>query len=111
MSKLDDVITKCKEQMTKQGIDCDETLLTNVAKALGPSIYNADALVVATGDKDELQTVKNWVGKKLGVAEGAELDAALERCTEKIGKSNTKKLRPVYYYLLAKDLGKESVFS
>ena len=111
MSKLDDVITKCKEQMTKQGIDCDETLLTNVAKALGPSIYNADALIVATGDKDELQTVKNWVTKKLGVAEGPEMEAALERCTEKIGKSNTNKLRPVFYYMLTKDLGKESVFA
>ncbi|MFT7078172.1 MAG: Arc/MetJ family transcription regulator, partial [Planctomycetota bacterium] len=41
MSKLDDVLTKCKDQMTKQGIEIDETLLANIAKALGPSIYNA----------------------------------------------------------------------
>lgn len=111
MSNFDDVLNKCKEQMTKQNIEIDETLLTSVAKALGPSIYNADALVVATGDEGEMQTVKNWITKKLGVEAGAEMDACLARCTETIGKSNTKKLRPVYYYLVTKDLGKESVFA
>lgn len=111
MSNFDDVIDKCKKQMEAQNIDIDEALLTAVAKSLGPSIYNADALVVATGDATELQTVKNFVTKKMGVAEGAEMDKALEECTAKIGKSNTKKLRPVYYYLMAKALGKESSFS
>ena len=111
MSNFEDVMTKCKDQMTAQNIEIDEALLTSIAKSLGPSIYNADSLVVATGDASELQTVKNFVTKKMGVAEGAEMDAAIERCTEKIGKSNTKKLRPVFYYLLAKDLGKESSFS
>ncbi len=111
MSNFDDVMTKCKAQMEAQNIDLDEALLTAVAKSLGPSIYNADALVVATGDAGEMQTVKNFVTKKMGVAEGAEMDSAIASATEKIGKSNTKKLRPVYYYLLAKELGKEASFS
>ena len=67
------------------------------------------ALVVATGDSGEMETVKNWAAKKLGV-EGDAFDTAAASATEKIGKSNTKKLRPVYYYLLAKETGKESVF-
>lgn len=111
MSNFEDVMTQCKDQMNAHNIAIDEPLLTSVAKSLGPSIYNADSLVVATGDSGEMQTVKNFVTKKMGVAEGPEMDAAIERCVEKIGKSNTKKLRPVFYYLLAKDLGKESAFS
>ncbi len=110
MSNFDDVIEKCKKQMQDQNIAIDEGLLTAVAKSLGPSIYNADSLVVATGDTKEMETVKNWATKKLGV-EGPDLDSACDRCTEAIGKSNTKKLRPVYYYLLVKDLKKESVFA
>lgn len=111
MSNFDDVMAKCKDQMEKQNIDIDEALLTAVAKSLGPSIYNADSLVVATGDEGEMQTVKNFVTKKMGVEAGAEMDGAIAAATEKIGKSNTKKLRPVFYYLLAKELGKESSFS
>lgn len=110
MSKTDEVLDKCKKQMEAQNIDIDETLLANVAKALGPSIFNADSLVVATGDEGEMQTVKAYITKKMGVEPGAEMDAAIAAATEKIGKSNTQKLRPVFYYLLAKELGKESVF-
>lgn len=111
MSNFDDVIDKCKKQMQDQGIDIDEGLLTSIAKSLGPSIYNADGLTVATGDEGEMATVKKFATDKLGATEGGDLDAAIGRCTDKIGKSNTHKLRPVFYYLLAKDLGKESAFA
>lgn len=111
MSNFEDVMAKCKDQMASQNIEMDEALLTSIAKSLGPSIYNADSLVVATGDEGEMQTVKNFVTKKMGVEEGAEMDAAIAQATEAIGSSNTHKLRPVYYYLLAKALGKESAFA
>ena len=84
--------------------------MTAVAKALGPSIYNADSLVVATGDEGEMQTVKNWAQKNLGL-EGDAFDTACGACVEKIGKSNTNKLRPVVYALLAKESGNESKFA
>ena len=110
MSNFQDVIDKCMKQMEAQSIDLDQGFLEKVAKALGPSIYNADSLIVATGDAKELDTVKAFVTKKMGVESGAEMDGAIERAVDKIGKSNTKKLRPVFYALLAKELGKESVF-
>ncbi|MEL6427771.1 MAG: DUF2853 family protein [Planctomycetota bacterium] len=110
MSNFQEVIDKCKAQMEAQNIAIDEAFLEKVAKSLGPSIYNADSLVVATGDEGEMNTVKAFVTKKMGVEAGADMDAAIAAATEKIGKSNTKKLRPVYYYLLAKELGKEASF-
>ncbi len=110
MSKFDDVVNTCKDQMSKCGIDCDETLLRAIAKGLGPSIYNKDALLVAAGDAAELTTIKErFLDKKLGVT-GADADAAVSHAIDKIGSSNRQKLRPVFYYLMVKHLGKESVY-
>lgn len=111
MSNFDDVIEKCKKQMTDQNIAIDEALLTAIAKSLGPSIYNADALSVAAADEGEMNTVRGFMTKKLGCEPGDEMEAALGRAVETIGKSNRNKLRPVLYYLLVKDLGKESVYA
>lgn len=111
MSKFDDVVNNCKDQMGKCGIDVDETLLRAVAKGLGPSIYNKDALLVAAGDKKEVDSIKErFIAKKLGVS-GADADAAVAHAIDKIGSSNRQKLRPVFYYLIVKHLGKESVYS
>ena len=111
MSKFDEAIEACKAQMDKCGIDCDESLLTAIAKGLGPSLYNKDSNLVAAGDKGEIDGVKkNFIAKKLGV-EGDEADAAIEAAVDKIGKSNRQKLRPVFYYLIVKHLGKESVYA
>lgn len=111
MSKFDDVVSTCKDQMDKCGIEVDETLLKAVAKGLGPSIYNKDALLVAAGDAKEVDGIKErFIGKKLGVT-GAEADAAVAHAIEKIGSSNRQKLRPVFYYLIVKHLGKESIYS
>lgn len=110
MSKFDEAIDACKAQMSSCNIDCDEILLKNVAKGLGPSIYNKDANLVAAGDPKEIDNIRTkFVNGKLGV-EGAEADAAIEHAIEKIGSSNRQKLRPVFYYLIVKHLGKESVY-
>lgn len=112
MSKLDGVLDKCKKQMQKCNIPCDDDLLKAIAKSLGPSIYNRDSLLVATSQKGECTTIKkNLMIKKLGCEDGPDLDKALVAATEKIGKSNRNKLRPVFYYLIVKELGKESVYS
>lgn len=111
MSKFDEVMAQCKSQMESRGIDCDEGLLKAICSALGPSIYNKDSLLVAAGDKAEIDNIKaRFLSKKLGV-EGGEADAAVAHAIDKIGSSNRQKLRPVFYYLIVKQLGKESVYA
>jgi len=111
MSKFDDVVAQCKGQMDSCGIDCDDNLLKAICKSLGPSIYNKDSFLVAAGDKAEIDNIKErYISKKLGV-EGAEADSAISHAVEKIGSSNRQKMRPVFYYLIATKLGKQSIYS
>jgi len=39
MSEFDEAVEACKVQMDKCGIDCDENLLSAIAKGSGPSLY------------------------------------------------------------------------
>ena len=111
MYKFDEAMEASKAQMQSCNIDCDEVLLKSVTKALGPSIYNKDANLVAAGDPKEVENIKTrFVAGKLGV-EGPEADKAIEHAIEKIGSANRQKLRPVFYYLIVKFLNKESVYS
>lgn len=110
MSKFDEAMTECRQQMADASIECDEQLLASIAKGLGPSLYNRDANLVAANDATELENVKTrFISRKLGV-EGPEADAAVEHAIEKIGKSNRRKLRPVFYYLIVRYLQKESIY-
>lgn len=112
MSKLDDAIAACKDQMKKQKIPCNDDLLRAIAKSLGPSLYKADAKLVAAAQPKEIEGIKQkFLIKKLGLEDGPKLDAAIEHAIEKIGRSNRAKLRPVFYYILVKKLKKESVFA
>ncbi len=111
MSKFDDVMDKCAAQMKEQKIKVDRPLLDAIGKSLGPSLYRKDALLVAAGQKSELETIKkNFLIKKLGCPDDAKLDKAIDKAVEKIGRSRRNKLRPVFYYLLVKNLKKEDVF-
>ena len=110
MSKFDNVIESCKTQMKKIGTRADNELLEKIAKSLGPSIYNRDASLVATSQKTEMDNIrKKFIGKKLGVTDDKVADKAIEKAIDKIGRSNRHKLRVVFYYLLVKNLKKESV--
>ena len=92
--------------MKKLGLSCDEALLEKVAKGLGPALYNKDASTVSCSDQAELDTVKNnFLIKKHGLADGANLDAAIKKVCETMGTSNRNKYRAIFYYLLAEDLG------
>ena len=109
MSQFDEVIEACKKQMASCGVDCDEALLTAIAKGLGPSIYDKDGKLVAATDPSEIETIRtNFIAGKLGV-EGDAAEAAIQYAIDTIGASNRQKLRPVFYYLIVKNLGKESV--
>ncbi len=112
MSKLDDKLELYTKALTeKAGVTADAELLKAVTKAMGPSIYNADGEIVAASDKSEVTTLKeNFIKKKLGLTDDAEVDAAFDAAVEKLGKSNPRKYRAVLCYLLVVDLGKQSLF-
>ncbi|AUC81259.1 DUF2853 family protein [Lacinutrix sp. Bg11-31] len=112
MSKRDDLIAKYAADLKdKIGEAPDMDFLTKVTIGCGPSIYNKDAATVSGSDDKELATVKNnFLIKKLGLADSADLDKAIASVIEKYGKSNRNKYRAVVYYLLARHFKKESVY-
>ena len=112
MSKFDECMDTYKGEMDKLGISYDADLLRAVAKGLGPSIYNADSSKVSSADKEELARVKtNFLIKKLGMKDGPALDDAIASVVDQFGSSNRNKFRAMFYYLLVKKLGKESVYA
>lgn len=111
MSKFDEKMEQYTAEFKKLGINYDDSLFQKVAKGLGPSIYKTDAEKVSCSQASELETIKkNYLIKKLGMADGPKLDAALEAVCEKLGKSNRNKYRAMFYYLLVKELGAESKY-
>lgn len=112
MSKRDDLIQKYADDLrNKCGMTPDMDLLTKVTIGCGPSIYNSDASTVAGSQKSELETVKkNFLMKKLGLADGPQLMEAIDAVIETYGRSEREKYRAVVYYMLVKHFGKESVY-
>lgn len=77
-----------------------------IVKHLGIALRNRDSSLVSCTDPEELDRVKtNWVAKKLGIADGSQADAAIEKTCKAMEADNTKS-RVTFYYLVAKDLGK-----
>ncbi|GAA3604789.1 DUF2853 family protein [Flavivirga amylovorans] len=112
MSKRDELIAKYAADLKdKCGVNADMDLLTKVAIGCGPSIYNADSSTVSGSDESELATVKNnFLIKKLGLNDSADLDKGITIVMDKYGQSNRNKYRVVVYYLLTKHFKKESVY-
>ena len=112
MGKRDDLIAKYADDLkNKCGMTPDMDLLTKVTIGCGPAIYNDDASTVAATQESELETVKNnFLIKKLGLADGPELMAAINSVIETYGKSERNKYRAVVYYMLTKHFGKESIY-
>jgi len=112
MSKRDDLIAKYAADLKEKcGVTPDMDLLTKVVIGCGPSIYNPDAATVSGSQQSELDTVKNnFLIKKLGLKDGADLDKGIDDVIEKYGRSNKNKYRAVVYYLLALHFKKESVY-
>ena len=113
MSKRDDLIAKYADDLkTKCKMNPDMALLTKVTIGCGPAIYDRDASVVAGTNADELETVKkNFLIKKLGLADGPKLDEAISAVLDTYGRSERSKHRAVIYYMLTKHFGKEAVFA
>jgi hypothetical protein len=112
MSKRDELIGKYIDEVkTKVGEEPDVDLLRKVTIGCGPAIYNRDSATVSTSSKGEMQTVKNnFLIKKLGLSDGPKLEEGIDAVAERYGRSNANKYRAVFYYLLTKHFGKESVY-
>ncbi|MFI0429225.1 DUF2853 family protein [Mariniflexile sp. HMF6888] len=112
MNKRDELIAKYAADLKEKcGITADMDLLTKVTIGCGPSIYNADSSAVSGTDESELTTVKNnFLIKKLGLKDSADLDKGIYAVMEQYGKTNRNKYRAVVYYLLTKHFKKESVY-
>ncbi|MCH3883163.1 MULTISPECIES: DUF2853 family protein [Tenacibaculum] len=111
MSKFDEKVALYKKFMDDRDLRSNTDLLKAVTKGLGPSIYKKDAETVSGSDAKELATVKkNFLMKKLGLADSPELDAGIAEVMERIGKSERNKYRAVVYYMLMKKFDKESVY-
>lgn len=113
MSKRDELIVKYAADLKdKCGVTPNMDLLTKVTIGCGPAIYNSDSATVSGSDNKELATVKNnFLIKKLGLSDSADLDKAIDAVIEKYGRSNKNKYRVVVYYLLAVHFKKESVYN
>ena len=112
MSKRDELIAKYAADLKEKcGETADMDLLTKVTIGCGPSIYNKDSSTVSGTSETELATVKNnFLIKKLGMADSADLDKGIDAVMEKYGRSNKSKYRAVVYYLLVKHFKKESAY-
>ena len=112
MSKLEELIATYQEEAKKINVTIDSDLLLKVTKGLGPSIYNADSAKVACSDKDELDRIKkSFLTGKLGLPDGPELDAAMTEVCGTFGSASRNKFRALFYYLLVKKFGKESIYA
>ena len=113
MSKRDDLIAKYADDLrNKCKMEPDMALLTKVSIGCGPAIYNADSSTVAGSDESELETVKkNFLMKKLGLADSPALMEGIHAVINTYGKSERNKHRAVVYYMLAKHFNKESIYA
>jgi hypothetical protein len=111
MGKFDEKVALYKSEMDNLGLKYDDKLFAAVTKGCGPSIYLADASKVSSSDEAELDRVKkNFLVKKLGLANDAKLDAGIKAVVDQLGSSNKNKYRAMFYYQLVKHFKKESVY-
>ena len=113
MGRRDELIALYASDLREKcGVTPDMDLLTKVAIGLGPAIYREDASTVAGSQRSELETIRDrFLKRKLGLADGPDLIAGIERVIDSYGRSNRNKHRAVVYYLLTKHFGREAVYA
>lgn len=112
MSMFEEKVNEAIEAAKGLNVNVDADLLSKVAAGLGPSIYNADAALVSSSDKEELDRVKeNFLKKKLGCTDEQAMDDAIQHAINTFGSGNRNKLRILFYYICVDKLGKSSVYS
>lgn len=112
MSQFEELMSLYKSEMDELGLTYDADLLEKVAKGLGPSIYNNDASKVSSSDDEELARVDvNYLQGKLGLPASPDNITAIKDVVNTLGANNRNKYRVIFYYLLCKKFGKESVYA
>ncbi|MCC6817084.1 MAG: DUF2853 family protein [Saprospiraceae bacterium] len=110
MSKFEEKVNESLDAAKTLGIKVDSSLLTKVAKALGPSIYKVDSALVASSDKTEIERLKkNFLEGKLGSSDDSKNNAAIAHATKAFGSSR-KKYRILFYTLCVEFLGKSGIY-
>ncbi|WP_457631006.1 DUF2853 family protein [Oceanithermus sp.] len=105
-----ELLAKTLEAIKKYDKKPDEKLAAAIVKNYALVLRRADTALVSCSDPKELETVrKNFLIKKLGLKESGKLYEAIEKVCEMM-KSERRKSRAVFYYLLTKEFGKEKVF-
>ncbi len=108
---MSETYDKALQGVKKYTDTVDEALLKVLAKNYAIVMTKKDTAAVACSDPAELTTVKNnFLKKKLGMAgDEAAMDAVIKEVCKDMSATRMKS-RIVFYYLLTKKLGKESVF-
>ena len=91
----------------------DEKAVAGIVRYCGIALQNKDSSLVAFGDKQEIERVRdNFLKRKLGLSNAdAELDEAIRDVGEKMKTVHGHgKNRVTAYYLLADRFGKLPVF-
>lgn len=84
----------------------DEAIVGKIVKHLGIALRNRDSALVSCSDPEELKRVReSWCRKKLGIADDATSDAAIEKVCQAMSGDRTKE-RVTFYYLVAREAGK-----
>lgn len=111
MSKLEEKVAHYIQEAEKLGLDLSDTLIAKVTESLVPAIYNQDSETVSCSDRSELETVKkNFLQNKLGLNDETEMDHAIQKACETMGSANRHKYRALFYALLVREFGKESLY-
>jgi hypothetical protein len=111
MSKFDEMVSLYEGELKSLKVSYDSELLKAVTKGCGPVIYLPDASKVSSSDQAEMDRVKaNFLVKKLGLADGPELDKGIQAVINTLGAANRNKYRAIFYYLLVKHFKKESLY-
>lgn len=84
----------------------DANAISAIVQYCGIALQKRDSSLVSFNDKEEVERVRNFLKKKLGLTNpDAELDAAIKAVSEKMKSDHTKN-RVTVYYLLAEHFGK-----
>mgnify|MGYP001034950635 FL=1 len=109
MSNLAEKLTKLKQTAESQLKECgvsnvDQELLETLVNRLRTMVNNKDATLVSGKDASELETVRrNFVEKKLGIADKEKGMKAIHKVAEKMSGIRMKS-RPAFYYLVQQEL-------
>ncbi len=88
--------------------DVHHDLLRGLAESLGTGVLKGDGALISCDSPEERARIKhNFLQNRLQLADGPELDAAIEEVCKKMGESGKPAYRVIFYYLLTRRLNSE----